>query len=60
MLWFGQAGGIAEACTGEPEALSFAIHHFDESGFCARDGFGQGDAGIVAGLRDHAVQQIIH
>ena len=55
----GQAVGIGEHRFGEADFARALSHLIGEIGFIAGQPFGQHDAGIVAGLDDHAVQQIV-
>ena len=55
-----QAGGVHEVRVLHAELLGGLVHHVGEGVFTTGDVFGQGDAGVVAGLDDDAVQQVIH
>src|SRR5471032_1008044 len=55
----GQAIGITEHRFGEADLARALSHLIGEISFIAGNPFGQHDAGIVAGLDDHAVQQVV-
>ena len=60
VLRVGHAGGVAETGVFHAEALSLAIHHLGEILFTAGDGLCQCDAGVVARLNDHALDQVFY
>ena len=60
MLGIGQAGGIAEMAGFHAQPLGLAVHHLREDFFAAGHAFGQRHTGIVAGLDDHALDQVFN
>lgn len=60
MVRVGQAGGVHEVGVGQAQLLRGGVHHVGEGVFAAGDMLGQGDAGVVAGLDDDAMQQVAH
>ena len=57
MLGIGQSAGIGELGVLQSQALGFAVHELHEYILGSRHGLGQRNAGIIAGLDDHALQQ---
>ena len=55
-----QPGRIGEIRLRQPELPGALVHHVGERQFAAGDAFGERDAGVVAGLDHHAVQQVAH
>ncbi len=54
-----QAVGIDEVGSGQAQSLAVAVHQRSERRFAAGNVLGQRDRGIVAGLDDQAMEQII-
>ena len=55
-----QAGGIAEIAGMHAESRCVLIHHFGKYAFSSGNVLGKRDARVVAGLNDHAEQQVVH
>ena len=54
-----QSVDIGKMAAGETDFLGLGVHQIDESGLAAGQPLGQHDAGVVAGLDDHAAHQIV-
>jgi hypothetical protein len=57
VLRVGQAGAVDEVAPGHAEPSRVAVHQRREGRLVAGDVLGQRDAGIVAGLDDHPLEQ---
>ena len=54
------AGGVGEVGMGQSQPLRVQVHQIDEGVLAAGHVLGQGNAGIVARLDDHALEQFVY
>ncbi len=57
MFGIGQTHAVLVMSVFHAEPFGVLVHHLGEHGFVAGDMLGQGHAGIVSGLNDHALEQ---
>ncbi len=60
MIGCRQSGAVDKMGIAQAETPGVIVHQCDKCLFTAGDEFGQGHAGIVAGLDDHALEQLFH
>ena len=60
VLGRGQAGGVDEVRVLHADAACLGVHLLGKGLLAARDGFGQDDGRVIAGLDDQPVQQLFH
>ena len=59
MVGAGQTVDIGKMAVLEPDLLRLLVHQLDKGFLAPGEAFGEDEAGIVAGLDDHAFQQIV-
>ena len=56
----GPAGGVEEFGVLQAKLMRLLVHQLDELLLGTGDSLGQHDAGVVAGIHDHAANQVLH
>lgn len=60
VVWVGQVGGVYEVGVGQVQFLCGGVYYVGEGVFVVGDMFGQGNVGVVVGLDDDVMQQVVY